>query len=137
MTVDENKALIRRGWEIANSGNVQAFDEFYDRNVVYHGGGGEEIRGLENLKAFLQGYFTAFPDMKMTVEDVFVEGDRVFSRVRAEGTNSGELMGMAPTGKRVEMRWIMNVARIANGKVAEEWEILDEMGMMRQLGVAQ
>ena len=137
MTVEENKALVRRGWEIAGTLRSQAMKEVYDRDVLYHGTAGEEIRGLESVVAFIQGYFTAFPDMKFTVEDVFGEGDRVFSRVRVEGTNTGEMMGTPPTGKRLDIRWLMNVARIADGKIVEEWEIFDQMDMMRQLGLAQ
>ncbi len=131
---EQNKAVVRNCWAVASTGNVSAVGEFYDEDVVYHGSGGEAIRGRESVTAFLQGYFSAFPDMKMTIEDIFGEGDRVFSRVRAEGTHKGELMGMPATGRAVTISWIMNVARVANGKIVEEWEVLDLLDVMRQLG---
>ena len=132
---DQNKDVVRGCWEVANRHDASGFDTYYDKDVVYHGGGSEDIRGRENVKAYLQGYLSAFPDIKLTIEDIFGEGDKVFSRARMEGTNTGTLLGMPPTGKRVEIRWIMNVARVANGKIVEEWEILDALEMMRQLGV--
>lgn len=134
---EQSKQVVRDCWAAASTGNVAAVAAYYNLDAVYYGPGGEEVRGRDNIAAFLTGYFTAFPDMKLTVEDIFAEGDKVFSRVRANGTNTGELLGSIPaTGKRMEIRWIMNVARIANSKIAEEWEIFDQMDMMRQLGLA-
>lgn len=132
---EQNTAVVRDCWQAANGGKVSAVATFYAQDALYHGAGGEEVRGRDNIAAVLEGYFTAFPDIKMTIEDIFAHGDRVFSRVRAEGTHKGELMGTPPTGKRIDLRWIMNVARVANGKIVEEWEIFDQMDMMRQLGL--
>ena len=133
---DQIQQVVRGCWEVANSHDASGFKDYYGKDVVYHGGA-EEIKGVENVTAYLQGYLTAFPDMKLTIEDIFSHGDKVFSRVRAEGTNTGELMGMPPTGRRVDLRWIMNEARVENGRIVEEWEILDELEMMRQLGLAE
>ena len=133
---DQIQEVVRGCWEVANSHDASGFKDYYRKDVVYHGGA-EEIKGVENVTAYLQGYLTAFPDMKLTIEDIFSHGDKVFSRVRAEGTNTGELMGMPPTGRRVDLRWIMNEARVANGRIVEEWEVLDELEMMRQLGLAE
>ena len=77
---------------------------------------------------------TAFPDLQLTVEAQVAEGDMVVSRVPARGTHNGDLMGVAPTGKKVEVTSI-SMMRMAGGKVAEEWELIDEAGIMRQLGV--
>jgi steroid delta-isomerase-like uncharacterized protein len=133
---DQNQEVVRACWEVANGHDASAFKNYYDKDVVYHGGA-EEIRGVENVTAYLQGYLTAFPDMKLTIEDIFSNGDKVFSRVRAEGTNTGEIMGMPPTGRHMEIRWIMNEARVVNGRIVEEWEIVDELEIMRQLGVVE
>lgn len=131
---EQNKEVVRGCWNVAGSHDVSGFDRYYDKDVIYHGGDAE-IRGLDNLKAYLQGYLTAFPDLQVTVEDIFGEGDKVFSRARIQGTNTGQLMGMPATGKSFDLRWIMNAARLANGKIVEEWEILDQMDLLRQLGV--
>lgn len=131
---EENKQVVLGCWEAANRKDVSGFDRYYDENVVYHSTD-VELNGRENVKAYLSGIISAFPDLKLTIEDIFGEGDRVFSRARFEGTHTAELMGMPPTGKHVDVRWIMNACRVENGKIVEEWEILDQLEMMRQLGV--
>ena len=133
---EENKQVVLGCWEVANTHNVAEFDRYYAEDVVYYGNEGE-IRGRENVKAYLQGFMTALPDLKLTVEDIFGEGDRVFSRTRLQGTNTGEFNGMPPTGKRIDVRWIMNAARVQEGKIVEEWEILDQLEVMRQLGLIE
>jgi len=132
--LEENKQVVLDCWEVANSHDAAGFDRYYAEDVVYYGNDGE-IRGRENVKAYLQGFMTALPDIKLTVEDIFGEGDRVFSRTRLQGTNTGELNGMPPTGKRIDVRWIMNAARVQEGLIVEEWEIVDQLEIMRQLGV--
>ena len=135
---EDAKKVVRDCWAAASSGKIAAVAEFYAPDAVYYGSGGEPVRGRDNIAAVIGTYLTAFPDMKMTIEDIFSESDRVFSRVTARGTNTGPLPNGHPaTGKKVEMRWIMNVARISNGKIAEEWEILDLMDMLAQLGVVE
>ena len=76
----------------------------------------------------------AFPDLQYTVEDQIAEGDKVVTRYTASGTHRGELMGIAPTGSRVEITGI-SITRVEDGKIEEIWETHDALGMMRQLGV--
>ena len=116
MSVEANKAVVVKGWESADKGDLDSLAAMYHEDVVYHGAAGEEIAGREAVIAMVSGYFTAFPDMNTYVDAVLGEGDRVFARVRLEGTNTGELMGMPATGKRVEIRWLMNAARVEDGK---------------------
>ena len=134
--LEANKQVVLGCWEVANGHEAAGFDRYYAEHVVYHGNDGE-IRGRENVKAYLQGFLTALPDLKLTVEDIFGEGDRVFSRARLQGTNTGEFNGMPATGKRVDLRWIMNACRVVDGKITEEWEILDQLELMRQLGLLE
>ncbi len=134
--LEENKQVVLGCGEAANRHVAKGFDRYYAEDVVYHGNDGE-IRGRENVKAYLQGFLTALPDIKLTVEDIFAEGDRVFSRARLEGTNTGEFNGIPATGRRIDIRWIMNSCRVVDGRIVEEWEILDQLEVMRQLGVAE
>lgn len=134
--LNENKQVVVDCWEVANSHDASGFDKYYAEDVVYHGNDGE-IRGRENVKAYLQGFLTALPDIKITIEDIFGEGDRVFSRARLEGTNTGEFNGMPATGRRIDLRWIMNACRVDGGRIVEEWEIVDQFEIMKQLGVAE
>ncbi len=79
-------------------------------------------------------YRGAFPDMNITMEDMVAEGDKVVARWTAQGTNTGEIMGMPPTGKAFKATG-MNMFRLNDGKVAEVWTNFDDLGMMQQLGI--
>ena len=81
-------------------------------------------------------YRTAFPDLVLTVQDQIAEGDKVVTRVTVQGTHKGDLMGTPPTGKQATATAI-SIMRFADNKVVEEWELVDEMGMMRQLGLVE
>ena len=77
----------------------------------------------------------AFPDWHSELHALVAEDDIVVERFTASGTHRGELMGVAPTGKTVELRGI-NIFRVRDGKIIERWGRLDELGLLRQLGLA-
>ena len=79
-------------------------------------------------------YFAAFPDASATIEDMVAEGDKVAVRVTWRATHKGEFMGITPTGKQIEMTNTL-IFRIADGKLVENWATIDELRLMRQLGV--
>jgi steroid delta-isomerase-like uncharacterized protein len=133
---EEIRQVVLGCWGVANTHDASGFDKYYAQDVVYHGNDGE-IRGRENVKAYLQTFMTALPDIRFTIEDIFDEGDRVFSRARLQGTNTGEFNGMAPTGNKVDISWIMNVCRVQDGRIIEEWELLDQLDLVRQLGLVE
>jgi predicted ester cyclase len=83
---------------------------------------------------FLGAFIAAFPNIHHSIEDQIAEGDQVASRIVVRGTHKGELMGIPPTGKDIEFNAI-NIHRIVNGRVAEQWIVSDGLGMMQQLGV--
>ena len=82
----------------------------------------------------IEGYLTAFPDMHMAVEERIVEGNLISTRWRVTGTHDGPLGDIAPTGKKVDISGQL-IMRFEGTKVAEEWEVFDEMAMLKQLGV--
>jgi len=134
---EENKAIMRRAVEeiFSAPGNLDIADELYAPNYVAYGGPAdpEDIRGPEGVKEQASMYRNAFPDVRLIIEDQVAEGDKVATRYTASGTHRGELMGIAPTGNRVEIKGI-SITRIEDGKIVEDWEIFDAMGMMQQLG---
>jgi steroid delta-isomerase-like uncharacterized protein len=133
---EENTALARSSWEeIVNKHNPEAIDEFYAADLVWHEPD-EDIQGSEQAKQFVSMYFAAFPDINVTVEDVIGEGDKAVTRWTIRGTHRGELMGMAPTNKQIELKGI-TIHRIEGDKIVEEWERYDNLGMMQQLGVVE
>jgi steroid delta-isomerase-like uncharacterized protein len=136
MSTEANKDLLRRWWEALSQGNaVNVVDEFYSADYVLHDPTQPEpVHGIEGVRAFMNAIATGFPDIKATVEDLLAEGDKVMQRVTVRGTQQGEFQGIPATGKTVEM-WLMVISRIADNKIAEEWQLVDTLSMLQQLGI--
>jgi steroid delta-isomerase-like uncharacterized protein len=129
---EENKALVRRAWELVDSPDM--LDEVYAPDVVWHEPD-QDIQGLEEARQFVTMYKTAFPDLNATVEDVIAEGDKVVTRVTIRGTHQGEIEEFGPpTGKQVEIKNI-TISRIEGGKIVEDWDSYDNLSVMQQLGL--
>jgi steroid delta-isomerase-like uncharacterized protein len=133
---EENKALTRRSWEIGSEGSLEtlgdALQEVYADDIVMHEPD-EDVRGIEGLKQYVSMIRSALPDLHLTLEDDIAEGNKVVSRWAAQGTHRGELMGIAPTGNQVAITGI-TIHRIEDGKIVEEWENWDALGLMQQIG---
>jgi steroid delta-isomerase-like uncharacterized protein len=137
MSTEQNKAIVRRYWEeVWNQGNLAVVDELIASDFDGHPLPGEPDfgRGSAGQKQFVDMYRTAFPDLRMTIEDMTAEGDRVAVRWTARGTNTGEMMGMPATGKHATVTGTF-FNRLAAGKIAEGWGNFDALGMLQQLGV--
>ena len=136
MSKEENKATSRRFYEeLFNRGNLAAAEELVTADFVIHDPNiPEQPRGPDGLKRFVAMYREAFPDIEFTVEDQVAEGENAATRWVARGTHRGELMGIAPTGKRVEVR-AFTLHRFSGGKIAEDWAHYDARDVVRQLGV--
>ncbi len=131
---EQNKMLVRRTLEeVYSQGHLAVVDELVASDFVIHTPS-EEIRGPEGTKQFVAALRTAFPDIHFTVEDQIAEGDMVVTRWTARGTHTGEFQGLPPTGKQVRLAGT-DIDRIADGKAVECWANVDELGLMRQLGV--
>lgn len=133
---EQNKQLIRRGVdEVWNRGNLDAANEMLASDFVNHATGLlEETTGSEGIKTFFGALRSAFPDLTFTIEDHIAEGDRVVTRWSAVGTHKGDFQGIPATGKRVQISGT-DIDRIENGKIAECWMSMDELGLLQQLGV--
>ena len=133
MSIEENKAIVRRFWEeIINGRNLDLMDELFAVNYIEHGPGNQEWN-TEGLKQRLNMYFSTFPDVHATIDDLFAEGDRCATRWTVRGTHKGEMMGIPPTGKQVIITGI-SIDYIVDGKLAEVWTLLDLEVIMQQLG---
>ena len=129
---EENKALARRSWEAPD--NLDVIDEVYAPDLVWHDPG-QEIQGTAEAKQFIAMYKSAFPDLSVTVEDEIAEGDKVVTRWTIRGTHQGEIEEFGPpTGRQVEMKGI-SISRIEGGKIVEEWNSYDNLGVIQQLGL--
>jgi steroid delta-isomerase-like uncharacterized protein len=130
---EENKALSRRAWEeIVNQKNLDAIDEIFTPDCLWHQPD-QDLQGPEAAKEFVGMYLSAFPDTRVSVEDMIAEGDRVVTRVRLRGTHQAELMGIAPTERQIEVKGV-TIHRIEGDKIVEQWQFHDDLGLMRQLG---
>jgi steroid delta-isomerase-like uncharacterized protein len=132
---EENKALARRYFEeIWNQGNLDVIPEIIAANHVHHDPANPGASGPEGMKQLVSMYRAAFPDTRFTVEDQIAEGAKVVTRWTARGTHQGELMGIAPTNKTMELTG-MDIHRIVNGMIEEHWSNWDTIGLLQQLGV--
>jgi steroid delta-isomerase-like uncharacterized protein len=134
MSTEENKAVVRRLFEEYNKHNLDGVEELVAPDYVWHGPAGFGDMDLAAMKQAMPAFFTAFPDLHWTVEDLIAEGDKVVSRYTCRATHQGELMGIPATGKVVTWTCIL-ISRFAGGKCVEEWEEADMLGLFQQLGV--
>ena len=130
---EENKELVRRFVEeFWNQKNPSAADELMAADVVIHMPTGEVV-DLEGLKGFAEMWRSSFPDWNSTFEELIAEGERVAERWTGRGTHQGELAGIPPTGKHVEVPGSV-FYRIVDGKIVEFRGQLDMMSLMQQIG---
>lgn len=130
MLLEENKALVRQWIDVYNTHNLESFDEFIALDYVDH----TNKVDREGLKQLFIMAFNAFPDWHETIEDIIAEGDKVWILVNYLGTHTGEFMGITPTGKKVTAAGV-DIYRIVNGKLAEYWNVTDNMRFNIQLGL--
>jgi steroid delta-isomerase-like uncharacterized protein len=136
---DQNKALVRRSLEeVWNQGKLALIAELTAPNATYYDANvpGGKFTGPEGVKQFVEIYRTAFPDVRITINDQVADGDKVATRWTATGTHKGQLMGIPATNKHATVTGI-NIDRFHDGKVVESWANYDMFGMLQQLGVAQ
>ena len=131
----DHAATMRRAYDLINAGDIAGFGALLADDFVEH----EETPGLAPTKQGVIDFFTmytaAFPDLRMTPEDVLSSGDKVVVRVRATGTHEGDFMGVPATGRSIDVQLIDIVRFGDDGLAHEHWGVLDAMTMMQQLGV--
>lgn len=125
---------IRRFYDLINAGDIDGFgselaDDFVER---------EELPGFPPTKDGVIEYFrillAGFPDLHMAVQDVIASGDKAVARVLVTGTHQGPFMGIAATGKRIEVKLIDIIRFGEDGRAREHWGLIDQLAMMQQLG---
>src|ERR1700688_4796862 len=133
---EQNKNAVRRLFdELWNKGNLPVADELIGANYTHHDPSTPDVgRGRESEKKRVTLYRNAFPDLRLTVEDLFAEGETVVARWSCRGTHKGELNGIAPTGKQFNITGV-SIARFTNGKMFEGYVNWDALSLMQQLGV--
>jgi predicted ester cyclase len=129
----DNEHVYRRVIEeVFNRGDLAVADDLVAPGCIEHqaSGMGDGPDGVKRVATRLR---TAFPDFTITIEDLVVDGDRVWARQRAGGTNLGSFFGFPPTRKTAYVD-LFDMVRIEDGKLVEHWGVPDQLGMLIQLG---
>ena len=133
----ENEALIRRYVEeVYDQRKLEVADELFASDFTLHDpdlpGG---ARGPEEIKNIVRTFVDAFSDLQVSLDDVFSSAEKVVCRWTARGTHEGELIGIAPTGRHIDVTTV-GIWLVRDGKISAAWLVFDALGMMQQLGVA-
>lgn len=130
------KSIVRRKFdEFIPRWDLSLVDEIFGEDIVSHDPAEPApLRGREAYRASAEVFGAAFPRLRIRIDDQIAEGDRVVTRWTASGRHDGELFGRPATGKQVEFTGI-DIHRVRDGRIVEEWASWDALGLMRQLGL--
>jgi predicted ester cyclase len=132
MSAEQNQAAMRRViTEAFNKGNYSVLRDYFDPDFVEHQFGLHAT--IEGMQADIQFLRAAFPDFTVTIEDMVAQGEQVWVRMTARGTNRGGFMG-PPNGKSFKIA-VFDVCRFKDGKIVEHWGSPDRFAMLAQLGL--
>ena len=128
------KALQKIDSEIWSTGNVSLYDEILSPEFVAHNVDiGEDIIGIEAQKEAITSLLTAFPDIKPTIDETIIKGDKYVEKWTVTGTHTGPLTELPPTGKKVKFSGV-TIRHVVDGKISEEWVFYNQAALMTQLG---
>jgi predicted ester cyclase len=129
--MSQAEELLHGIYEAINTGNLALLDKYVAPGYTEHS---EGFQGVEPFKQQIIAFRAAFPDLRVTIEDLLADGGRFASRTTVTGTHTGDLMGMPPTGKHISVEAI-DIGRIQNGQAQERWGGLNMYALLTQLGV--
>jgi C-1 hydroxylase len=133
VSLEENKAIIQRWFDAMNKKNIALLDGFVGPDFFDHA---HQLRGLDKYKQFTNMFSTGFPDCYEAIKDTIAEGDKVWVLLELSGTHTGMYRRLAPTGKKVTAK-VVNIFRIVDGMIVEEWEVSDGLDGYIQLAVVK
>jgi steroid delta-isomerase-like uncharacterized protein len=130
-----NVAIFRRAIDEAwNRGNLEVIDALFAPDFVEHQNGIGP--GRDGVKGSIRALRAAFPDLHLEVADAIAQDDRAWIRLRGTGTHGGAFMGVPATGRAIEVD-VIDIIRIADGRIVEHWGVADRLGVVQQLGLAR
>lgn len=132
---EQSRAIVRRFFEeVFSQGRLDVIDELFNDDYQDHDPVNEQdTYGPDGVREEMAQYRAGVSDLRFTIEDQLAEGDRVVTRWVSNGTHDGELLGVAPTGRRIEVHGI-TIHRVADGRIQEGWWNWDVLGLTRQIG---
>jgi steroid delta-isomerase-like uncharacterized protein len=133
--LEANKAVVHSFLDAWNSRDFDRFETLMGERAVLHLAAGDLPCDPAGTRAIAEEWTAAFPDWRFSLLALIAEGDRVVAHMPYSGTFRNEIVGVQPTGRSCAVDEMV-IFRIADGRIAEAWEVYDEAGMWRQLGVA-
>lgn len=137
MSVEQNKAIVRRNYEeLWNQRQFDLVDELYAPTSLSSGAGGDRPPGPAGFKQLMQSYLSSFPDLRFTVETMIAEGDYVATVWRVSGTYQGGALNLPTSaiGQQTHQRGV-TINRLKDGKILEGFNSMDQLEMLKNLGV--
>jgi steroid delta-isomerase-like uncharacterized protein len=131
---EKNKALVRRFYQEIDKGNLAAMDQLVAENYVNHDPPPfpDLPAGRDGLKRAFEIFWNATPGYHV-IEEQIAEGDRVVTLLRGVGKHQGEIFGLPPSGRELDVKAVA-IHRIESGKLAEHWSVMDTAALLHQLG---
>ena len=133
MSLEENKKIVRKSIEVINTQDLSSIEKMVAPDFIDHT---RQMHGPEGLKQFLSMIFRSFPDFHLTIEDMIAESDKVWVRLTITATHTSEFYGLAPTGNKFTEPSVW-IYRIVNGKIAEGWDVQDELDFYKKIGAIE
>lgn len=131
---ESNKQVIRRLFDdVLNGGKLGLLDTLVGAAYVDHSPASGQAPGTAGVKAKVAALRAGFPDLRFTLEELVGEDEVVAARYHWRGTHRGSFLGIPPTGRTVLVRG-MDFYRLRDEKIVEHWDIVDDLGMLTQLG---
>jgi steroid delta-isomerase-like uncharacterized protein len=131
----KQKEIIKKVYEAFETGKTSDLDKYITSDVKEHNPDPSvKSTGIQYTKDQVSMYYTAFPDMKIQIDEVFGDGDKLAIATTFTGTNKGSLMGNPPTNKKVTSKGIEFV-QFKDEKITDHWGVYDSLGMFQQLGI--
>lgn len=135
MSIEANKQLARDYFQAFLKKDTRWFAAHVASGFRRHDPGLPfEVVGPKGVERLADALLPAIPDMRLDIEDVVAEGEKVLVRLWIHGHQSGELFGIPPTGKPIEVA-VLDLFQIRDGQLIEHWALLDNLGMLKQLGI--
>ena len=135
MSTETNESVVRNMLQVIQKGDAGLVEKYFASNWVNHDPSLPPLKGLDGARQLIN-LWSGFSNMSLTVEDTLSQGDRVAVRFRLSGTHSGPVMGIAPTGKKINITGT-GIFKLVNGKATDNWVNFDSLGLLQQLGAVQ
>lgn len=134
MSNEQNKAIVRRYMEeVWGKGNVDVLNELADQDVVDHNPLPNQAPGIDGQRQALNLFRSAFTDLRVNIDQLIADGDKVVDHWTTSGRHTGDFMGIPASGKSFTFTGT-DISRLSNGKIVELWHVEDVASLMQQIG---